>query len=195
MKLTTFSIVLITATAIAPAFANGLIAPGPRPGIAGSNLSAKPDGEWNRLSRNDGKNVEIWTRDGDALNRVTFFGGIAVGKPLLREIDKKRQPLPKVAGNMLITDIPALLESTYRSQHAVNQMSIDSQEPSILGGRKAVRFSYSFTRGDDEVRRRGEGIGAMVDGKLYLVTYEAPALYFFGKDIERYRQLVASLSL
>jgi len=186
---------LTIVVATAPALANSLIAPGPRSGIAGSNLSAKPDGEWNRLSRSEGKNVEIWTKDGDSLNKVTFFGGIAVGKPLVREVDKKQQPLPKVAGNMLMTDIPALLESTYRSQGAVNQMSIDSEEPSTLGGQKAVRFTYSFTRADDEVRRKGEGIGALVSGKLYLVTYEAPALHFFDKDIEKYRQLAASLTL
>ena len=179
----------------APVLGNSLVAPGLRSGIAGSNLSARPDGEWNRLSRDEGKNVEIWTRDGDALNRVTFFGGIQPGKPLLRELDRKNQPLPKVQGNMLATDIPALLESTYRSQHAVNQMSIDSQEPGVLGGRKGIRFGYSFTRADDEVRRRGEGIGALVDGKLYLVVYEAPALHFFAKDLERYRQLAASLAL
>jgi hypothetical protein len=185
---------LIAVTAV-PALANSLISPGPRSGIAGSKLSAAPIGEWNRLSRSDGKNVEIWTRDGDALNKVTLFGGIPVGKPLLREIDKKHQPLPTVTGNMLITDIPALLETTYRSLGAVNQMSIDSQEPAVLSGRKAVRFDYSFTRSDDEVRRKGEAIGALVDGKLYLVTYEAPALHFFDKDIEKYRQLAASLAL
>ncbi len=188
-------LIALLAVMAAPAIANSLIAPGPRPGIAGSKLSAKPDGEWNRLSLNEGKNVEIWTRDGHALNKVAFFGGIPVGKPLIRELDKKRQPLPKVAANMLMTDIPALLEATYRAQSAVNQMSIDTQEPAILGGKKAIRFGYNFTRGDDQVRRKGEGIGALVDGKLYLVTYEAPALYFFDKDIEKYHQLAASLSL
>ena len=177
------------------AFANSLIAPGPRAGIAKSRLSATPDGEWNRLSRRDGKNVELWTLDGDSLNKVTFFGGIPVGQPLLREINRKNRPLPKVTGNMLITDIPALLESTYRSQFAVNQMLIDTQEAALLDGNNGIRFTYSFTRSDDEVQRKGEGIGAIVKGQLYLVTYEAPALYFFDKDIEKFRKLAATLKL
>lgn len=184
-----------TFTAAPPACANSLISPGTRSGIAHSKLSAKPAGEWNRLSRDDGKGVELWTIDGDALNKVSFYGGIANGKPLLREIDKKHQPLPKVTGTMLMTDIPTLLESTYRSQGAVDQMSIDGQEPAMLAGHKAIRFTYSFTRADDEVRRKGEGVGALIDGKLYLVTYEAPAIHFFEKDIEKYRQLAATLSL
>ncbi|WP_426387631.1 hypothetical protein [Sphingobium sp. R-21] len=178
-----------------PAIANSLIAPGPKAGIAKSRLSATPDGEWNRLSRKDGKNVELWTLDGDSLNKVSFFGGIPVGEPLLREIDRKNHPLPKVMGNMLITDIPALLESTYRSQFSVNQMQIDSQEPALLDGNKGIRFTYAFSRADDEVQRKGEGIGAMVNGQLFLVIYEAPALYFFDKDVEKFRKLAATLKL
>ncbi|WP_347271467.1 hypothetical protein [Rhizorhabdus histidinilytica] len=181
--------------AMSPAAANSLVSAGPRPNIAGSSFSAAPVDEWNRLSRKDGKNVEIWTRDGDQLNKVTFFGGIPSGKPLVREIDKKRQPLPKVAADMLITDIPVMLESTYRIQYAVSQMDIDSQEPATLGGHKAIRFTYRFAREDDGVRRKGEAIGAFVGGKLYLVTYEAPALYFFDRDVEKYRKLAATLAL
>ncbi len=187
---------LAAGLALAPAcFANSLVSPGPREGIAKSRLSATPAGEWNRLSRRDGKNVELWTIDGDGLNKVTFFGGIPTGQPLVREVDRKNRPLPKVAGDMLITDIPALLESTYRSQFAVNQMQIDTQEPALLDGHKGIKFTYAFTRADDEVQRRGEGIGAMVGGQLYLVVYEAPSLYFFDKDLEKFRSLAATLKL
>lgn len=175
--------------------ANSLISPGLHSGIARSALSASPAGEWNRLSRTDGKYVEVWTIDGDALNKVSFYGGIAAGRPLLREFDRKHQPLPRVKARMLITDIPALLESTYRSQSRVRQMSIDGLEPASLAGRKAIRFTYSFTRTDDEVQRKGEGIGALIGGKLYLVTYEAPALHFFDKDVDKYRQLTETLGL
>lgn len=176
-------------------FANALVSPGHHGEIAKSKLAATPDSEWNKLSRTDGKNTEIWTIDGDALNKVTFFGGIPSGTPLMREANKKQQPLPKVAGNMLITDIPALLESTYRSQFAVHHMQIDTQEPALLDGHKGIRFTYSFTRADDEVERKGEAVGAMVSGQLYLVTYEAPALYFFDKDVAKFRSLAASLTL
>ena len=70
-----------------------------------------------------------------------------------------------------MNNIPTLLERTYRSQFAVSQMTIDS--PAALGGHNGIRFAYSFTRTDDEVRRKGEAVGAMVNGQLYLVSYEA----------------------
>jgi hypothetical protein len=190
-----FQAFLVLALEAAPAAAgNSLIAAGTQPKVAHSSLSAKPMAEWNRLSRDDGKNVEVWTIDGDSLNKVSFYGGITSGKPLLREADKKRDPLPKVSATMLMTDIPALLESTYRSLHLVDQMDIGEQAPTLLGGHKAIRFSYMLTSSGDEVRRKGEAIGALVNGKLYLVTFEAPALHFFDKDVEKYRQLADSLS-
>jgi len=186
----------LTASLLAGAsFANSLISPGPQTKIARSSLSASPDMEWNRLSKRGGKNVEIWTLDGDELNAVTFYGGVEVGKPLLKEADKKNAPLPRVTSNMLITDIPALLESTYRIQLNTTQMSIDSQEPEKVGGHKGVRFTYSFVRQDDELQRKGEAVGAFVDGKLYLVTYEAPAIHFFDKDVAKFRQLAGTLKI
>jgi hypothetical protein len=178
--------------AIAPASSNSLVPAGPRTGIAKSTLSATPVSEWNKLSRNDGQNTEVWTIDGDELDKVTFFGGIVHGKPLLREVDRKHRPLPKVKVNMLLTDVPALLESTYRVR-GVTQMNVDAEEPAMLGTHKAIRFTYSFTR-DDEVVRKGEGIGSLMGGKLYLVTYEAPVLHFFDKDVEKFRKLAATLA-
>lgn len=190
-----FPVFLMLALEGTPAAAgNSLVAVGTQSKVAHSSLSAKPMAEWNRLSREDGKNVEVWTIDGDALNKVSFYGGIASGKPILREADKKRDPLPKVSTTMLMTDIPALLESTYRSLQLVDQMDIGEQAPALLGGHKAIRFSYTLTSSGDEVRRKGEAVGALVDGQLYLVTYEAPALHFFDKDVEKYRQLANSLS-
>ncbi|MFL6846026.1 MAG: hypothetical protein ACJ8ER_14235 [Allosphingosinicella sp.] len=181
------------AAATGPAIANSLVSPGPQPKVAHSSMSVSPNGEWNRLSLRAGKNVETWTVDGPELNKVTFYGGIPVGQPLFREVDKKNQPLPRVTSNMLITDIPTLLETSYRSQFQASQISIDSQEPAVVGGHKGIAFTYSYVRADDEVQRKGEAVGAVVGNKLYLVTYEAPAIHFFDKDLQRYRQVVGTL--
>jgi len=178
-----------------PALSNSLVSAGPQAGIARSSLSASPAGEWNKLSYRGGKNVEVWTIDGDGLNKVTFYGGIEVGKPLFKEADKKNKPLPRVTPNMLITDIPALLESSYRSQFSVDQMSIDSEEPATISGRKGIRFTYTFVKNDEDVQRKGEGIGAFVNNRLYIVCYEAPAIHFFDKDVEKFRQLASTLKI
>jgi hypothetical protein len=193
MKIVTTAIGASLLLAGVQATANSLVSPGPKAQIARSSVSASPAGEWNRLSRSDGKNVEVWTRDGDGLNKVTFFGGISLGQSLYKERNAKESPLPKVADNMLIADIPVLLESTYRSQYKVNRMSIDSQEMTTLSGHQAIRFTYTFVRGEDEVARKGEAVGAVVNKKLYLFSYEAPSIYYFDKDLTNFRQIVETL--
>lgn len=175
------------------AMANSLVSPGPTAKIARSSVSAAPAGEWNRLSRSEGKNVEVWTRDGDSLNKVTFIGGVGLGQTLYKERNKKEAPLPTLADNMLIADIPVVLESTYRSQYQVNRMSIDSQEITTVNGHQAIRFTYTFVRNEDEVTRKGEAVGAIVDKKLYLFSYEAPSIYYFDKDLANFRQIVETL--
>ena len=177
------------------AMANSLVSPGPATGIAKSALSARPDSEWNRLSYRSGKNVEIWTVDGDQLNKLTFYAAVPAGETLFKERDKKNKPLPRVQANMLITDIPALLETSYRSDGLVMQMHVDTQEAAMLGGHRGIRFTYSFVRNEDEVERKGEAVGALVGNQLYLVTYEAPSVYFFDKDVDHFRQVVSTLKL
>lgn len=173
--------------------ANSLIGAGEHKGVAKSSIATSSTGEWNKLSRSDGPGTEIWTRDGDNLNKVTFFGGIGSGLPIFKERNKKEAPLPKVTSNMLLPDIPALLEATYRSQYQVNRISIDSQDIAAVNGKQAIRFTYSYMRGEDEVERKGEAVGTLVNNKLYLVTYEAPAIYFFGKDLEDFRRISQTL--
>lgn len=195
MKKLPILIALSIGATAATAMANSLVSPGPREKIARSTLAAAPAYEWNKLTRRGGKFVEIWTIDGDELNKVAFYGGIPVGEPLFREADKKEAPLPRVTSNMLITDIPPLLESSYRIQLGTSQMTIDSQEPTLVAGYKGIKFTYSFVRRDDEVQRRGEAVGAVVANRLYLVTYEAPSIHFFDKDVEKFRQLVTTLKI
>ena len=195
MRTTLLTLAFSVTFLASPALANSLVSPGPRAKIARSTLSASPSYEWNKLSYRGGKNVEVWTIDGDQLNKITFYGAIEVGKPLFREADKKERPLPRVTPNMLITDIPSLLESSYRSQFSVSQMTIDAQEPTLVSGYKGIKFSYTFARQDEDVVRKGEAVGAFIKDRLYLVAYEAPAIHFFDKDVEKFRQLVTTLRM
>ncbi|SNS83424.1 hypothetical protein SAMN06295912_11860 [Sphingomonas laterariae] len=179
--------------AAAPAMAgNSLVAPGSKVQVAKSGMSIRSDGEWNKLGRRLGPNTETWTIDGDELNDVTFYGGIADGLPIFREVDKKNRPLPRVSSTMLVTDIPTLFETSYRIAYDTPLMKIDTVEPTSFAGGKGVRFTYSFTRPNEELHRKGEARAAVVGGKLFLITYEAPTLHYFDKTLPAFRQLADS---
>lgn len=192
-KAAAFAALLLAAQ---PAIAgNSLVAPGARVLVAKSTLAVTPASEWNKLGARPGRNSESWTLDGDGLNEITFYGGIADGRTLFREVDKRNRPLPKVSSTMLITDIPALLESSYRIALDTPLMTITSVEPDIFAGAKGVRFNYSYTRPGDDIRRMGEARAAMIGGQLYMATYEAPALYYFDRDLAAFRQIAESATL
>ena len=171
---------------------NKLIVQGQAVAVAKSALTILPDREWNKMGARPGRNSETWTLDGDGLNDVTFYGGIESDRTLFREVSKRTKPLPRFSATMLLTDIPALLENSYRIALATPLMAVESVAPATFVGAKGVTFTYSFTRPDEEVRRKGEGYAAIIAGKLYMATFEAPDIYYYDRDIAGFRSLVAS---
>jgi hypothetical protein len=162
--------------------------------VAGAAFGVTPARTWNKLGARPGRGAEVWTLDGPALNEITFYGAIETDRPIFREVNRRERPLPRFSSTMLLTDIPTLLENSYRAGRGVVVYSTDRMEPTRFGGRDGVRFEYSFTT-DDEVRRRGEGYGAIVGGRLYLSTFEAAAIFYFDGAIEAYRQVVSNTTI
>ena len=174
---------------------NTLIAAGQRVAVAKSALTVQPDAEWNKLAAKPGRNAESWTLDGDQLNELTFYGGIADGRTLFREVDRKTRPLPRVSATMLITDIPTLLENSYRVALGTAAMTIERVEPATFAGNKGVHFTYGYTRQNESLHRRGEAFGAIIGRRLYLITYEAPAVYYFERSAPAARVVADSARL
>lgn len=158
-------------------------------------LSVVPPNDWNRLGAKIGRNAESWTLDGLSLNDLSFYAGIEDGRTLFREVDKKNRPLPKFSSKMLLPDIVQMFEGSYRIASGTSLFSIGNVEPATFAGQPGVRFSYSFVQQDEEVKRNGEATGAIINGKLYLITYEAPAIYYFDRDIAAYRKLVETAKI
>ncbi|MEG3124749.1 hypothetical protein [Sphingomonas sp. GB1N7] len=174
---------------------NKLIPQGMKVAVAKSGLTITPDREWNKMGARPGRSSETWTIDGDGLNDVTFYGGIENDKTLFREVNKRAKPLPRFASNMLLTDIPALFENSYSIALDTQLMKIDSVQPTMFLGAKGIKFSFTFSRLNEEVRRKGEASAAIIDGKLYMITFEAPDVYYFERDVPAYRAVVASATI
>lgn len=162
--------------------------------VAGSTVTVTPSRDWNTLSRKVGKNTETWTVDGEQLNDVTFFAGIPAGMPLVRERSKKRDPLPKFTKTTLLVEIPELLEGTYRTYKNSGSFRLLSSEPARFLGKDGVSFAYEFID-VDELTRRGEALAAIIDDKLYMITFEAPRLNYFDAMASDFRALANSAVL
>lgn len=179
-----------------PALAgNTLVAPGTAVAVAKSALTVTPASEWNRLGARPGRAAETWTLDGDTLNDLTFYGGIESGKPIIREVSKRQKPLPTFSSTMLLGDVPALLEQSYRIALDTPLVEIGTVEPAPFGGAKGVHFTYRFTRPEEDVQRQGEAWATIDGGRLYMISFEAPALHFFDAGIAGARAIVATAKL
>ena len=176
----------------APALAYRLMPRGRAVLVAASTMSVVPATDWNRVDRHPGRHAERWTLDGAGLNALTFYAGIKSGMTLFREVDRRTRPLPRFSASMLAPDVVRLFESSYRLAGGSALFTVDDAAPAQFAGRPGFRFGYRFTREEDGVRRQGEGTGAVIDGQLFLITYEAPAIHYFGHDLADYRAVVAS---
>lgn len=155
-------------------------------------LAVTPGDDWNRLGAKIGRNAESWTLDGLSLNDLTFYAGIEDNRTLFREVDKRNRPLPHFSKSMLPTDIVSLFEGSYRIAANTALFEIGKVEPATFAGRPGVHFTYSFVQQGEEVKRNGEATGAIIGGKLYLITFEGPVIYYFDRDVAKSRSVVAS---
>lgn len=186
--------VLVAALLPSAAMAHKLRAQGVAVTIADSPLTVTPGRDWNRLDGNIGKRTESWTLDGGQLNDLTFFAGIEPGKPLVRERSKKREPLPRFGASTLLVEIPELFEATYRSAKQIADFRVTDVQPIRFLGQEGVMFAFEYVDGD-ELTRKGEAQAAIVGGRLYMISFDAPRLHYFTRTVEDYRKIVASARL
>ena len=162
--------------------------------VADSELTVMPGRDWNWLDMRIGKQTESWTLDGEQLNDVTFYVGIEAGKPLVRERNKKRQPLPRFTRSTLLVEVPELLETTYRAYKTIADFRVIEVQPGRFLERDGVVFTYEFVD-QDELTRRGEAHAAIIGGRLYMISFDAPRLHYFERGIGDVRALVGSARL
>ena len=162
--------------------------------IADSPLTVTPPRDWNRLDARPGKYAETWTLDGEQLNDVTFYAGVDRGMPLLKERDKKRDPLPKFGEATLLIEIPELIERTYRAYKKIGRFTLTGSTPESFLGQQGISFAYEYID-RDELPRKGAARAVIIASKLYLVTYDAPRLHYFDKALADYRALTESARL
>ena len=199
MKANTRSSWLLTTLCFAtvvsgPVYANAYREEGKIAKIADSGMIVAPPRDWNRLSITPGKYAEVLTLDGEQLNDVTFYGGVEPGAPIVRERNKKRDPLPKFTATTLLVEVPELLEGTYRAYKKIGSFTLTNTRPGQFLGREGVHFTYDYTDQDD-LPRKGEARAVLIDKKLYMVTFDAPRLHYFDRTLSDFRKLAEATKL
>ncbi|WP_257211451.1 hypothetical protein [Sphingobium sp. IP1] len=179
---------------ISVSMANGYREKGIPVEVAKSSMKVTPVRDWNSLSIRPGKKAETWTLDGEQLNDVTFYGGIAPGEPLIRESSKKHKPLPKFTSETLLVELPELLEGTYRTEKGIGAFSVTGSNPDRFLGNEGIRFTYEFVDADN-LPRKGEARAVLIKGQLFMATFDAPRLHYFEATLDDFHVLTDSATL
>ena len=186
----------LIAWAASPALASWkLVDAGARITVAKSLLTVTPRHDWNRWTIRPIKKGEVWTLDGTAINELYFVTGLAPGETLFRDVNKKERPLPALGSSVQLTDIPEFVESSTRIAFNTSVFELTDVQPATVAGHQGVRFTYEYAVEGTPVTRKGLAAGTIVDGKLYLIAYTAPAVYFFDRDAPKVEAIIASASL
>ena len=157
-----------------------------------NGMTVTPATAWNKSPATLGKNVVSWTADGPLLNEVIFFAGVEEGSPLIKAKSKGQRP-PKFRADMLPNEIMELVEATVSLITNSTLISTNNLKPRLVGGLPGFEFDLDYVA-RNEVERRGRVIGTIQGGKLYLVLYQAPSLYYFDETADEVDQLVSSIS-
>ncbi len=177
----------------APAYAGWkLIGQGVPVKVAKGAMQVTPAEDWNRWTRRPIKKSEVWTLDGTNLNELYFVNGLMPDQTLYKDTRKKEQPLPALRSGIELTDVPDFVESSMRVALNTSVFEITNMEPTKLAGHTAVRFTFDYAVAGSPLERKGLAVGTLIEGNLHLVTFVAPAIYFYDRDIAKVEAIIAS---
>lgn len=156
-------------------------------------LSVPVDGPWVNvdfvgLSGKNGERDALWTLDGVDLNTVSFFVKTADGEPLLTSPDET-VVFPAFRSDMTELELQELLVDTIAQAHGGVRPEVLAFVPRDFADSPGFELELAFTDQND-LQRRAFIAGAMKEGSLTAIAYEAPRIHYYGKDLGRVRALV-----
>jgi len=169
-----------------------------RVGVGNDTMSVVPPRPWNRhrpIFFVDIPEVEDWTLNGPILDGMSFVTGLKGGRYLIRQRKTADQQVPKFREDMTPPEIAAMLESLYRVRGGtVDFKTLSLQPRPFLGAGNGFQFDFEHLD-DDEVWRKGRAVGAVIDGRLYLILFDAARSHYYGAALPDFEAIVASAQL
>jgi hypothetical protein len=165
--------------------------------VGNGNMTVVPPRPWNRhraILFDDVPAVEDWTLNGPLLDGVTFITGLRSGHFMVRQRRTTDQQVPKFRADMTPPEIAAMLESLYRVRGGAVDFHTLSIQPRPFLGTGGFQFDYEHLDGD-ELWRKGRAVGAVVNGQLYLVMFDAARSHYYDAALPDYEAIVASAQL
>jgi hypothetical protein len=113
------------------------------------------------------------------------------GKAIVRQRSRDDRQVPKFRSSMTAPEIAAMIETFFRVRGGTVDFKTTGLAPRPFLG--ANGFQHDFEHLDaDEVWRRGRLVGAVIDGRLYLVLLDATKSHYFDASLGDFEAIVRS---
>jgi hypothetical protein len=122
------------------------------------------------------KNVRVLSIDGPLLNRLYLAQGLAPGEGLMKAVSKEH-PSPSFHADMSPTEMVEFVSDSVASL-GYQRVTTSKLRPAKMGSTNALRFDLT-AQTESGLQLRGAAETAVLNGKLYLVLYLAPAEHYF----------------
>jgi hypothetical protein len=162
--------------------------------VGNGSLRVTPPREWNRQHGQlfvDIREVEDWTLNGPLLDGISFVTGLKGGDTLVRQRRRDDRQVPKFRSNMTGPEVAAMLESLFRVRGGTVDFRTLGLAPRPFLGQPGYQFDFEHLDGD-EVWRRGRAVGATVNGRLYLILYDATRSHYYGAGLPDFEAITNS---
>jgi len=168
-----------------------------RVSVGNGSLVVSAPRPWNRhrpVLFEDIREVEDWTLNGPILDGMSFVTGLPNGKSLIHQRRTADQQVPPFRSNMTPPEIAAMLESLYRVRGGAVDFRTLSLQPRQFLGTNGFQLDYEHLD-TDELWRKGRVVGAVIDGRLYLILLDAARLHYYEATLPDFEAVVASAQL
>jgi hypothetical protein len=165
-----------------------------RVNVGDGQMSVVAPRNYNRHRRilfSDVRDVEDWTLNGPLLDGISFVSGMNNNRELIRQRHTANQQVPRFRSDMTPPEITAMLESLYRVKGGAVDLKTLSLQPRPFLGANGFQWDYEHLD-SDELWRRGRAVGAVIDGKLYMILFDAARSHYYETMLPDFESIVAS---
>lgn len=162
--------------------------------VGDDSMAVTPRREWNKIAASlfvDIHAVEDWTQNGPYLDGISFVTGLKDGKALVHQRGRDDRQVPKFRSNMTPPEIAAMIESLFRVRAGAVDFRTVALAPRTFMGVNGFQLDYEHLD-SDEVRRKGRAVGAIIDGRLYLILFDAARSHYYDALLPDFEAIVSS---
>lgn len=125
------------------------------------------------------------SKDGVSLQNIWV-----VVMPLSEQRSDAKKTLKK---GMLPEEVAEVIVDGLQSDQSLSQFMVAENVPVKIGGVEGFRLVYTFKR--KKLQYKSVYYGLLHGEKFYRLTYSAPVLYYFEKDVAAFEKIVQSFAL